>query len=152
MVEPYIDYGAPSMDDMVDHDIDDTSTSMDYMAEHHHHYDYDAATVHDMESYTDFDPSSINVMTDHYNDYNSNDVAGPYMDYDSSRHVKDLPQGATHHVDDDTDDESPPRRYSRTRTQDRLHRNPGVTEHRNPPGTRKLWTIAHENAQKCSKS
>ena len=56
------DYGAPSMDDMVDHDIDDTSTSMDYMAEHHHYYDYDAATVHDMASYTDFEPSSINVM------------------------------------------------------------------------------------------
>ena len=28
----------------------------------------------------------------------------------------------------------------------------GVTRHRNPPGTRKSWTIAHENGQKCSKS
>ena len=25
----------------------------------------------------------------------------------------------------------------------------GVTGHRNPPGTRKPWTIAHENGQKC---
>ena len=28
----------------------------------------------------------------------------------------------------------------------------GVTGHRNPPETRKLWTVAHENGQKCSKS
>ena len=28
----------------------------------------------------------------------------------------------------------------------------GVTGHRNPPGTRKPWTIAHENGQKCLKS
>ena len=28
----------------------------------------------------------------------------------------------------------------------------GVTGHRNPPGTRKTWTIAHENGQKYSKS
>ena len=28
----------------------------------------------------------------------------------------------------------------------------GVTGHRHPPGTRKLWTIAHENGQECSKS
>ena len=58
--------------------------------EHHHYYDYDAATVHDMESYTDFEHTSINAMVDHYNDYNSNDVAEPYVDYDSSRHVNDL--------------------------------------------------------------
>ena len=115
------DYGAPSMDDLVDHDIDDTSTIMDHMAEHHC-YDYDAATIHDIESYTDLEPTSINDMVDHYNDYNSNDVAEPYLDYDASRHVKDLQRGTTHHVDDNTDDESPPRRYSRTRTQDRLRR------------------------------
>ena len=29
---------------------------------------------------------------------------------------------------------------------------PGVTGHRNPPGTRKPWTIAHDNGQKCPKS
>ena len=28
----------------------------------------------------------------------------------------------------------------------------GVTGHRNPPGTQKSWTIAHENAEKCPKS
>ena len=28
----------------------------------------------------------------------------------------------------------------------------GVTRHRNPPATRKPWTIAHENGQKCTKS
>ena len=28
----------------------------------------------------------------------------------------------------------------------------GFTGHRNPPGTRKLWTTAHENDQKCLKS
>ena len=28
----------------------------------------------------------------------------------------------------------------------------GFTGHRNPPGTRKSWTIAHENGQKCLKS
>ena len=28
----------------------------------------------------------------------------------------------------------------------------GVTGNRNPPGTRKPWTIAHENGQKCAKS
>ena len=27
-----------------------------------------------------------------------------------------------------------------------------VTGHRNPPGTRKPWTIAHENGKKCTKS
>ena len=89
----------------------------------HHHYDYDAATVHDMERYTDFEALSIHVMADHYN---SNDVAGPYMDYDSSRHVKDPQRDATHHVDDDTDDEYPPRRSSRPRTQER-HRHQAPT-------------------------
>ena len=131
------DYGAPSMDDMVDHDIDDTSTSMDHMAVHHHHYDYDAATVHDMESYTAFDPSSINVMADYYNDYNSNDVVGAYMYYDSSRHVKDLPRDATHHVDDDTDEDYPPRRSSRPRTQER-HRRQAPTSSSRRRSTRHL--------------
>ena len=28
----------------------------------------------------------------------------------------------------------------------------GVAGHRNPPGTRKLWNVAHENGQKCPKS
>ena len=31
-------------------------------------------------------------------------------------------------------------------------RAPGVTGHRNPPGTLKPWTIAHENGQECPKS
>ena len=78
------DYGAPSMDDMVDHDIDDTSTSMDHMAEDHHYYDYDATTVHDMESYTDFESTSVNAMMEHYYDYKSNDLVEPYIDYDST--------------------------------------------------------------------